>query len=379
MIKKLVAIIGIAIFSMIFSHSAHAADTAEFSLSKQHGYLGEEITATLTINSDGYDIADVQGNISYNDKVLSYVDSDCVTYAGGGNLTIRKFTDTGAESSCTMTITFKTIGEGDGFIKLINCQITDIEQNGIRSPSASTSIEVSSVLETSAAPAETTAKKETKKSKKTTKQTEGTPEETTTTEDTSESETTTTTTTTAAPTETTVGPADGEIPEGKLASVKISTGYISPAFSYDVLEYEIKVPYDCTWLDLEGVTSREGEYIWYTGDENVYDGVITRTIAVRDSQGNETVYTFNISRMTQDEQDRIEQSLETVTQAPEDSVAKVTTTTRKLSLEKNSSTFKKLIIGAAAVILVVIVIIVALISSRSSKKKRKKIKHSRKK
>lgn len=361
MARKMLALFCVMMLAVMLAPFAFAEDTAEFSLSRQKTYLGEEITATLTFKSDKNNIADIQGTISYNDKVLEFVDCDDVTYAGGGTLGIHAFTDTGAEGQYKMTFTFKTIGEGDGFIKLINCNITDSGQNGVRSPSAQTSIEVSGSAETTTKKTETAAPVTEK------------PEETTTTADDSSEEETTTTTTTAK----TEKPADGEVPEGKLKALKISTGYISPAFSYDVLEYEIKVPHDCIWLDIEGVPSLEGGYIWYTGDENVYDGVITRTIAVRDAAGNETVYTFHISRMTEEDEESFSQQ-ETVTSAPESKPKTATSTTRTLSLDKKSGNFKKMIAAAGIVIVVILVVIIAIAGSKSSKGKRKKIKHSKK-
>ena len=367
MIKRTVTLMIVCILAVMLAPLALAADMAEFTLSKQKTYLGDEITVTLTFSSDKNNIADIQGNISFNDKVLEFIESDDVTYAGGGNLSVHAFTDTGSENSYTMSFKFKTIGEGDGFIRLINCQITDSGQNGVRSPTAQTSISVAG-----SAPAET-------------KQTTDEPEKTTAEQTTTRSQTTTTaekdepeeTTATQA---TTQSSANGEIPEGKLKELKISTGYISPAFSYDVLEYEIHVPHDCTWLDIEGVPSLEGGYIWYTGDENVYDGVITRTIAVRDSQDVETVYTFNISRMTEDEEEKFDDGQGAVTAVPEDSAnSKVTTTTRALSLDKKSSSFKKMIAAAGIVIVVILVVIVAILSSKNANKNRKKIKHTKRK
>ena len=323
MIKRIMTILLAAAMLVILAPAVMAEDTAEITLSKQHTFLGDEVTATVTFRSDKNDIADIQGSISYNDKVLEYVTCDDVSFAGRGSLTVRAFTDTGAEGVYSMTIVFKTVGEGDGFIKLVNCQITDSGQNGVRSPSAQASVDVQGSAETTTVkPRETTASKAS--------ETEGT---TTTASEESSADETASQTTTTTTTETSK-PADGEIPEGKLSELKISTGYISPAFSYDVLEYDIKVPHDCTWLDLEGVPSTEGGYIWYTGDENVYDGVITRTIAVRDNAGNETVYTFHISRMTEDEEDSFEQEA-VVTAAPEETAeSSASTTTRKLSIDR---------------------------------------------
>ena len=371
MIKRMIAVFLLTVLAVIAAPAVLAEDTADISLSKQHTFLGDEVTATVTFRSDKNDIADIQGSISYNDKVLEYVSCDDVSFAGRGTLTVRAFTDTGAEGVYSMTVVFKTIGEGDGFIKLVNCQITDSGQNGVRSPSAQASIEVQGSAETTEKPKETTAAKTEEPDSTTT---------TTASEDSDSSNETTTTTVTTAETATTTTAQktdNSEIPEGRLAELKISTGYISPAFSYDVLEYDIKVPHDCTWLDLEGVPSLEGGYIWYTGDENVYDGVITRTIAVRDSLGAETVYTFHISRMTAEEEDSFMTSTET--QAPESTPETTVTTTRKLSLDKESSSFKKMIAAAGIVVVVILVVIVAILSSRSSGKKRKKIKHSKRK
>ena len=365
MIKRILAVLMMSALLMITAPAAMAEDTAEIALSKQHTFLGDEVTVTVTFRSDSSDIAFIQGNISYNDKVLEYVSCDDVSFAGRGTLSVRAFNDSGIDDVYSTTLTFRTIGEGDGFIKLSNCQITDKDQNGVRNPSAQASVDVQGSAETTEKPKETT----------TTKAAE--PEKTTTTvsEESSAESTTTQTTTTTAETE---PPANGEIPEGKLRELKISTGYISPAFSYDVLEYEIKVPHDCTWLDLEGVPSTENGYIWYTGDENVYDGVITRTIAVRDNAGVETVYTFHISRMTEDEEEKFEQEA-TVTEAPDDSAAVSTTTTRALSLDKGSSSIKKMIAAAGIIVVIILVVIVALVSSKSSGKKRRKIKHTKRK
>lgn len=370
MFKKLFAALLCVMMYIIAAPAALAQDYAEFSLSKQKTYLGDEITATLTFSSDQNNIADIQGNINYNDKVLEYIECDDVTYAGGGNLTVRAFTSTGAEGRYTMTFRFKTIGEGDGFIKLVNCRITDSGQNGVRSPGAETSIEVAG---SAAATTKQTVTKPDNMEAPTETVTEAASDSG---EESSQEQTTASTTSTTA--KSSAHEANGEIPEGKLSAVKISTGYISPEFSYDVLEYEIRVPHDCTWLDLEGVTSREGEYIWYTGDENVYDGVITRTIAVRDSAGLETVYTFNISRMSEAEEQQFDSSAVTTT-APEPSSTAATSTTRTLSLDKNTGSFKKLIAAAGIVIVVILVVIVALVSSRSSKGKRKRIKQTKKK
>ncbi|MBQ6675956.1 MAG: hypothetical protein IJM75_07480 [Ruminococcus sp.] len=371
MFKKLFAALLCVMMYIIAAPAALAQDYAEFSLSKQKTYLGDEITATLTFSSDQNNIADIQGNINYNDKVLEYIECDDVTYAGGGNLTVRAFTSTGAEGRYTMTFRFKTIGEGDGFIKLVNCRITDSGQNGVRSPGAETSIEV-------AGSAAATTKQTVTKPDNMEPPTETVTEAASDSGEESSQEQAETTTTTTAQSSASAPASSGEIPEGKLSAVKISTGYISPEFSYDVLEYEIRVPHDCTWLDLEGVTSREGEYIWYTGDENVYDGVITRTIAVRDSAGLETVYTFNISRMSEAEEQQFDNSTVTTT-APEPSSTTATSTTRRLSLDKKTGSFKKLIAAAGIVIVVILVVIVALVSSRSSKGKRKRIKQTKKK
>ncbi|MBR6337459.1 MAG: hypothetical protein IKR76_06970 [Ruminococcus sp.] len=365
--KRIITLLLAGMMLILLAPAVMAEASADIALSKQHTFLGDEVTATVTFKSDKNDIADIQGSISYNDKVLEYVSCDDVSFAGRGTLGVRAFTDSGAEGKYSMTITFKTIGEGDGFIRLVNCRMTDSTQSGVQSPSAEASIEVQGSAETTEKPKETTAQTE-KPDDSTTTTTA--PEESSSPDDTQTEQTTTT-----APAQTNK-PADGEIPEGKLAELKISTGYISPAFSYDVLEYDIKVPHDCTWLDLEGVPSLEGGYIWYTGDENVYDGVITRTIAVRDSLGNETVYTFHISRMTAEEEESFVTS--TVTSAPE-STKEVTTTTRKLSLDKKSTSFKKLIAGAGIVVVVILVVIVSLVSSKSSSKKRKRIKQSKRK
>ena len=364
MFRKLLAAICIMMIAVMLAPYVFAEDTAEFALSAHKTYLGEEVTATLTFKSDKNNIADIQGIINFNDKVLEFVDCDDVTYSGGGTLNFHAFTDTGAEGQYKMTFIFKTIGEGDGFIKLINCNITDSGQNGVRSPSAQTSIEVAGSAEV------TTKKTETQAPVTESEQTTTT---TTADDESSKEEETTTTTTTVQ----TKRAANGEVPEGKLKELKISTGYISPAFSYDVLEYEIKVPQDCVWLDIEGVPSLENGYIWYTGDENVYDGFITRTIAVRDSAGNETVYTFHISRMTEEDEENFSRQ-ETVTSAPESEPETVTSTTRKLALEEQSGSFKKMIAAAGIVIVVILVVIIAIAGSKSSNKKRKKIKHSKK-
>ncbi|MCR5816912.1 MAG: hypothetical protein K6F91_08530 [Ruminococcus sp.] len=365
MIKRIVTLLLTAALLMIIAPAALAEDTVQIYLSKPHTFLGDEVMATVTFRSDKNDIADIQGSISYNDKVLEYVSCDDVSFAGRGTLTVRAFTDTGAEGIYSMNIVFKTIGEGDGFIRLVNCQITDSGQNGIRSPSAEASIEVQGSAETTTKPATTTTAAE-KPDESTTTSTE----QTTSQSETDTEQTTTTTTETAKP-------ADGPVPEGKLSAVKISTGYISPAFSYDVLEYDIKVPHDCTWLDLEGVPSIENGYIWYTGDENVYDGIITRTIAVRDYADNETVYTFHISRMTEEEEQSFIQDV-TTTSAPESTPESTVTTTRKLSLEKSSGDIKKLIAAVGIVLIIILVVIVALVSKKSSRNKRKRIKHTKK-
>lgn len=368
MLKKIYSFIFILVAALLLAPVAMAEDTAVFTLSKSRSSLGDTVTATLTFSSTTNDIADIQGNITYNDKVLEFADSDYVTVAGGGNLTFRAFTDTGADSSFSMTFTFKTIGEGDGFIRLINCRITDNMQNGVRSPSAETSVEVTQTLDTTTTT--TTAKPE--ETTTTAKEPEEAPEDTTTSGKEDEKETTTT----ASAAE---GNDEDEIPEGKLKSLTLSTGYLSPAFSYDVTEYEIQVAPDCTWLEITGETSREGEYIWYTGDENVYDGIITRTITVKDSAGNETVYTFRISRMTAEEQERIENEQPAVTETPEEAAESKTSTTRKLSLEKNSPTLKKTIAAVGIVVIIVLVIIIALASSKSGGKgkRKRKIKKSK--
>ena len=87
-----------------------------------------------------------------------------------------------------------------------------------------------------------------------------------------------------------------------LKSLKISEGSLSPKFSPDVTEYEVKVKNDVTELFITAVTSdKSAKVSSVSGDDKLAVGKNERIITVTSADGNKKEYTLNIYRAEDEE------------------------------------------------------------------------------
>lgn len=104
----------------------------------------------------------------------------------------------------------------------------------------------------------------------------------------------------AAGTDTTNSNIDTTSADNSLASIKLSSGTLSPAFQYNVTNYTATVDYSVTKLDVDAVCSNKSATIEsMTGNDNLQVGENTISIVVKAGNGAKATYRIKVTRSSE--------------------------------------------------------------------------------
>lgn len=215
------------------AHAASGSLTA--SASAANVTVGSTVTITLKYDGGGAKIASLDAQISYNTKAFEFVSCNGVTANGGAGIVRMSYfaTDT-APTSVTATLTFKAIAAGAGNFAVSTAEFfNDDDYSSLGTPSKTLS--VSAINPTKSANA-------------------------------------------------------------NLASIKPSSGTLTPAFSANVTSYTISVPYTTTSLSLSVTTQDTDAKTAVSGTNTLAVGKNTQVITVTAPNGTTKKYTVVITR-----------------------------------------------------------------------------------
>lgn len=237
--KKSVCLL-LAVLMLLISFSGLTAYAATGSLtataSAANVTVGNTVTVTLKYDGGGAKIASIEPQISYNAKTFQYVSCTGASASGGAGVVRMSYYATTATppTSVSITLTFKAIAAGAANFSVTTSEFyNDEDYSSLGTPSKT--IAVSAMNPTLSANAD-------------------------------------------------------------LASIKPSSGTLTPKFSANVTNYTISVPYTTTSLSLSATAQEEGAKITVSGKNVLAVGANTQIITVTAPNGTTKKYTVVINR-----------------------------------------------------------------------------------
>lgn len=297
------------IMSAAFTISACAAAQAEISAPKDIS-AGKDFSVSIKVTA-GENIGSVTGMLSYDDSIVKFKSSDYAS-GGGGVLNLNGFPDNPSKS-LTLTLNFTAIQSGTCQMNLANCFLTSAEGTQIGSPTASANISVAASDNSKA-------------------------------NDSSELN------------------SNGDPKKGYLTNLTVSVGTLKPAFSYDIYDYHVDVENNVVKCEIEGTTANSTDRIWYTGNEELFEGDNVRTIKVTDTDDNYHVYTITITRAKTQNLSSVESAETNSTQTISSTADKDKSDSSALNRTSESGMDKYKKILTPALIIILIALIIALIA-----------------
>ena len=197
--------------------------------------IGNTVTVTLKYDGGGAKIGSIDAQLSYNAKAFEFVDCSGITANGGaGIVRMSYFATDAAPTSVTATLKFKAIAAGAGNFAVTTSEFSnDDDYSSLGNPSKS--LPVSAINPTLSANAD-------------------------------------------------------------LASIKPSSGTLTPKFNANVTNYTISVPYTTTSLSLSVTTQDKGAKTSVSGKNALAVGKNTQVITVTAPNGATKKYTVVINR-----------------------------------------------------------------------------------
>lgn len=300
------------IMSMSFSFTVCAAGQAEISAPKEIS-AGSDFTVKINVSADE-NIGSVMGMLSYDDSVIKFKSSDFAS-GGGGVLNLNGFPDS-VSKKMAITLNFTAIENGTCQIDLTNCYLTSPEGTQIGAPTASANISVSGN-------ANSTAQNDSVELN-----------------------------------------SNGDPDKGYLTNITVSVGTLKPAFAHDIYDYHVDVESNVEKCEIEGTTANPTDSIWYTGNEELFEGDNVRTIKVTDTDGNYHVYTITITKAKGENTSKTE-SIENA-ENQQTSVSSAADTSKSQLLkdtENGMDRYKKILTPALVIILIALIIaLIAIIT-----------------
>ncbi len=216
--------------------TAHAATgSLAASASASSVTIGSTVTVTLKYDGGGAKIGSIDAQLSYNAKTFEFVSCSGLTANGGaGIVRMSYFATDAAPTSVTATLTFKAIAAGAANFAATTSEFSnDDDYSSLGNPSKTLSV-------------------------------------------------TATNPTLSA--------------NANLASIKPSSGTLTPKFSANVTNYTISVPYTTTSLSLSVTTQDKGAKTSVSGKNALAVGKNTQVITVTAPNGTTKKYTVVINR-----------------------------------------------------------------------------------
>ncbi len=226
----------LTLFVSLSGLTAHAATGSLTATASSNSItIGNFVTITLKYDGGGAKIGSIDAQLSYNAKAFEFVSCDGFTANGGAGIVRMSYFATGtAADSVSATLKFKAIAAGAGDFAVTTSEFSnDDDYSSLGTPSKTLS--VSAMNPTLSANAD-------------------------------------------------------------LASIKPSSGTLTPKFSANVTNYTISVPYTTTSLSLSATAQEKGAKIAVTGKNALTVGANTQVITVTAPNGTTKKYTVVINR-----------------------------------------------------------------------------------
>ena len=232
--KHLLALLGaLALTVGLWIPSALAADAASaVSVSASSVNVGS--TFTVTVKVSGSSIGSIEGMLTYDANVVEFVSGNGAN-GNGGTVKVSLWDTTGnGVSALTSTMTFTAKAAGSTSLAFTPSEVTNGNLENISADGASANVSVTSPTPLSA--------------------------------------------------------------NANLASLKISVGTLSPAFSANTTSYSVTVENSVTKLTLSAVPQDKDAKVSVSGSDTLKVGSNTRTITVTAPNGTTKKYTVRITR-----------------------------------------------------------------------------------
>lgn len=240
--RILLLTLNILLVGFIMSFSGAFASSASLSISGGGTYnVGDTVRVTFTLS--GKDLGNATVDIKYDSGVLQYTGGSGGTLPPSASGLIKaNLGDGNARSSFTVTLNFKALKSGTSTVSVNPFDISDYNFNAVSCSAQSTSVTVKNVSASASGNA-------------------------------------------------------------NLASLKVSAGRLSPAFSPNTTSYTVNVGNEVTVCTVSASTADSGAKWSITGSSGLSVGKNTRKITVTAANGATKVYTLNIYRAEEDSGD----------------------------------------------------------------------------
>ena len=248
-IKRGLAVM-IAVFMCLnFNNIDAKAANVVIALSSSTVSVGSNVTATISVS--GSDISAYTIYVSYNSGVLQYnsASGSAIVNGGGGTVTAS------GTSAGSFSISFTAIANGSGSITTSGSDVYDINGNAISISHAGATVTVATVSNNGDSNSDSTTE-------------EG--QTTETTED------------------------DGRSADCDLASLQVSPGTLTPAFSADRTTYSMQVDEDVTSVVVSASAADSKATTSVSGANSIQKGKNTVRVTVTAENGAVKVYTINV-------------------------------------------------------------------------------------
>lgn len=249
-LKRGLAILTAFILCLQFGKIDAQAANVVIALSASTVSVGNNVTATISVS--GSDISAYTIYVSYNSSVLQYnsASGSAIVNGGGGTVTAS------GTSAGSFSISFTTIANGSGSITTSGSDVYDINGNAISISHAGATVTVATASNNG----------DTNNGNATTEAGETTE----TTED------------------------DGRSADCDLASLQVSPGTLTPAFSADRTTYSLQVDEDVTSVVVSASAADGNATTSVSGANSIQKGKNTVRVTVTAENGAVKVYTINV-------------------------------------------------------------------------------------
>lgn len=249
-LKRGLAILTAFILCLQFGKIDAQAANVVIALSASTVSVGNNVTATISVS--GSDISAYTIYVSYNSSVLQYnsASGSAIVNGGGGTVTAS------GTSAGSFSISFSAIANGSGSITTSGSDVYDINGNAISISHAGATVTVATASNNG----------DTNNGNATTEAGETTE----TTED------------------------DGRSADCDLASLQVSPGTLTPAFSADRTTYSLQVDEDVTSVVVSASAADGNATTSVSGANSIQKGKNTVRVTVTAENGAVKVYTINV-------------------------------------------------------------------------------------
>lgn len=294
----------------LFPLRANADSTLDLSV-PENIQSGSDFSVTVTFQADE-NIGSVSASLGYSSSDLEFVSSDNAI-GSGGIADIEMFPENGSKS-CEVVLNFRALRAGTTRLQLTNGSImltdgsladsllsadADLTIKGGTAPSDS--------VETVILPSDSSEIAALEPQDTDSSSNSGLENDSSSTPDNS----------------TDSEPAQA-VGTARLKKLSISAGELRPAFSPQILEYDVTVPHDTEYISVDAELENEYDTIWYEGSEYLGIGMTPWTITVTSVDGSEqNVYRISVVRPSEDSSSLSDSSSEVtseITAAPINSV-----------------------------------------------------------